>query len=95
VRLSRSAQRGGNPAKAVAVMREAADKEDAAEKLPVTPGPILPAREQLADLLLEQGQPEQASKEFATLLDNAPGRRRALQGAARAAEASGHKSAIR
>ncbi len=86
-----SAQSEGNPAEAVAVMREAADEEDAVEKLPVTPGPIVPAREQFADLLLEQGHPGQASKEFATALENAPGRRGALQGAARAAELSGHE----
>jgi len=86
-----SAQSDGNPAESVTVMREAADEEDAVEKLPVTPGPIVPAREQLADLLLEQGHPEQASKEFATALQNAPGRRGALQGAARATERSGHK----
>jgi hypothetical protein len=78
-----SAQADGSPAEAVAVMREAADEEDATEKLPVTPGPIIPAREQLADLLLEQDHRDQASKEFATALANAPGRRGALQGAAR------------
>jgi len=85
-----SAHSNGNRVVAVAVMRAAADEEDAAEKLPVTPGPILPAREQLADLLLEQGYPGQASKEFATALANAPGRRGALQGAARAAKLSSH-----
>ena len=85
------AQSAGKSAEAVTVMREAADEEDAEEKLPVTPGPILPAREQLANMLLEQGRPDDASKEFATALQNAPGRRGALQGAARAAELSGHK----
>ena len=49
-----SAQADGKPDEAVALMRAAADEEDAIEKLPVTPGPILPAREQLGDLLLEQ-----------------------------------------
>ena len=72
-------------------MREAADQEDAVEKLPVTPGPILPAREQLGYLLLQQNQPDLASKEFAVALANAPGRRGALQGAARAAELVSHK----
>lgn len=72
-------------------MREAADREDALEKLPVTPGPILPAREQLGDLLLEQHQPDQAHKEFQAALVDAPGRRRALQGAVRAAEDSSRK----
>ncbi len=72
-------------------MREAADEEDAVEKLPVTPGPIVPAREQLGDLLLEQDHPGPALKEFQTALVNAPGRRGALQGAKRAAELSRHK----
>lgn len=86
-----SAQADNNPQKAAALMREAADQEDAVEKLPVTPGPILPAREQLGYLLLQQNQPDLASKEFAVALANAPGRRGALQGAARAAELVSHK----
>ena len=76
---------------AVALMRKAADEEDAIEKLPLTPGPIVPAREQLGDLLLEQGNAELASAEFKTALVNAPGRRGALQGAAQAAALSGQK----
>jgi hypothetical protein len=76
---------------ATSVMRAAADKEDALEKLPVTPGPIVPAREQLGYLLLEQGQPSQALREFATTLANAPGRRGAMQGTARATELAGQK----
>jgi tetratricopeptide (TPR) repeat protein len=71
---------------AIASMREAADDEDAIEKLPVTPGPILPAREQLGYLLLEQNQPALALKEFQTSLVLAPGRRGALKGASHAAE---------
>jgi hypothetical protein len=77
--------------KAVAVMRQAADDEDAIEKLPVTPGPIVPAREQLGDLLLEQNHPGLALKEFDTALANTPGRRGALQGAAHATQLSGRK----
>jgi len=49
-------------------------------RLPVTPGPIVPAREQLGVLLLEQGKPDLAQKEFQTALVNAPGRRGALRG---------------
>ena len=60
-------------------MRAAADEEDAAEKLPVTPGPIVPAREQLGGLLLEQGKLDLAQKEFQTALVSAPGRRGALR----------------
>ena len=75
-------------AKAVLLMREAADQEDSIEKLPVTPGPIVPAREQLGDLLLEQGQPELAAKEFQAALVTSPARRGALQGLAEATEQS-------
>jgi hypothetical protein len=80
------------PEKAEAWMRAAADEEDAVEKLPVTPGPILPAREQLGYLLLEQNRPDLALKEFQTALANAPGRRAALQGIARATANSGPRS---
>ena len=67
----------------------AADKEDAIEKRPVTPGPIVPAREQLADLLLELGRPEEALREYRSALTLAPGRRGSLSGAATAAERTG------
>jgi tetratricopeptide (TPR) repeat protein len=73
---------------AVALMREAADEEDALEKLPVTPGPIIPGREQLGYLLLEQNQPGLAAKEFENALVYAPGRHGALKGASQAAELS-------
>ncbi len=87
--LAWSAQANNTGDKAAELMREAADEEDAIEKLPVTPGPIVPAREQLGDLLLEQKRPDLAAKEFAIALANAPGRREALQGAAQAAKLSG------
>jgi len=80
-----SSQAQGKQQDALVVMREAADEEDSVEKLPVTPGPIIPAREQLGDLLLEQGHPEQAAKEFRTALASAPGRRGALKGASECA----------
>jgi hypothetical protein len=65
-----SAQADRKPDEAVALMREAADEEDAIEKLPVTPGPIVPAREQLGDLLLEQNHAGLALKEFKVLSRN-------------------------
>ena len=77
-----SAQADKKPDEAAALMRAAADEEDAIEKLPVTPGPVVPAREQLGSLLLEQNHPGPALKEFETALANAPGRRGAMQGAA-------------
>ena len=86
---------GGNTDQAIARMRSAADTEDAAEKLPVTPGPIVPAREQLGDLLLEAGRSADALREFKAALVNAPGRRGALIGAAQVAERSGDAATAR
>jgi tetratricopeptide (TPR) repeat protein len=83
-----STQANNKPEEAATLMRAAADQEDAIEKLPVTPGPIIPAREQLGYLLLEQNHPAAALKEFQTALINAPGRRAALQGASKASALS-------
>jgi tetratricopeptide (TPR) repeat protein len=83
----------GNTDEAIVRLRSAADIEDAAEKLPVTPGPIVPAREQLGDLLLEADRPADALREFRSALAAAPGRRGALIGAAQAAERSGDTEA--
>jgi len=52
------------------------------EKLPVTPGPVVPAREQLGQLLLAQQRWDDAAREFKLALGNAPGRRGAITGAA-------------
>ncbi|HEX8892809.1 MAG TPA: hypothetical protein VF783_05775 [Terriglobales bacterium] len=79
-----SAQAEGQANEARNLLRKAADDEDAFEKLPVTPGPVIPAREQLGDLLLQQGQPEQALKEFELALANSPKRRGAMVGFSRA-----------
>jgi len=79
-----SAQADNNPEQAAKLMRQAADEEDALEKLPLTPGPIVPAREQLGDLLLLQNRNDLALVEFDAALANAPGRRAALRGRAAA-----------
>ena len=79
-------QASGRPVEAETTMRAAADEEDATEKLPVTPGPVVPAREQLGELLLQQWRSSQAVVEFRAALVNAPGRRGATQGLARAAQ---------
>ncbi len=83
--LAASAQ----PVESLALLRVAADKEDSVEKLPVTPGPIVPAREQLGELLLQLNQPQQALREFQAALRAAPGRRGALTGAVEAADLAG------
>jgi hypothetical protein len=81
-----SAQANGQAVEAERLLRESADEEDAVEKLPVTPGAIVPAREQLAELLLEQHRPLDAAAEFKTALAHTPGRRGAIQGLALANE---------
>jgi tetratricopeptide (TPR) repeat protein len=83
--------RGKND-EAVQLLRSAADEEDAVEKVPVTPGPIVPAREQLGDLLLSLKRPKEALTEFEASLVQAPGRRGALTGAAEASEIAGEKT---
>jgi tetratricopeptide (TPR) repeat protein len=85
----RSAARGESEA-AVQALRAAAEEEDALEKLPVTPGPVVPAREQLGELLLDLKRPQEALQEFRTALASAPRRRGALVGAITAAERLGN-----
>ncbi len=84
-----------NAAESMRLLRQAADEEDAVEKLPVTPGPVVPAREQLGELLLQLDQPGQALQEFRSALASAPGRRGALLGAAQAAERIGDNRSAR
>lgn len=74
---------------AITLLRQAADREDASEKLPVTPGPIVPAREQLGELLLQAGRPADALREFRVALRDAPGRRGALAGIEQATQRAG------
>ena len=75
-----AAQASGDAANATARLASAADKEDALEKRPVTPGPIVPAREQLGDLLLQQNKAAPALAAFKTSLAGSPGRAGALRG---------------
>jgi hypothetical protein len=84
----------GQAESALASLRAAADEEDAVEKLPVTPGPVVPAREQLGELLLDLNLPQQALAEFRTALTLAPARRGALVGAIAAAEHLGDTQAV-
>jgi hypothetical protein len=79
----------GKPADCVTALREAAAREDATEKHVVTPGPLLPARELLAETLLTQRLFAEALKEFETVLEKEPNRYRALAGAMAAAEGAG------
>ena len=78
----------GEDDKAAAMLRTIADKND---KLGDEPE-CIPAREMLADLLLEAKHPQQALAEYQTDLKLNPNRFNGLYGAARAAEAAGKQS---
>lgn len=79
----------GRKEEAVKRMRAAAELDDATEKHPVTPGAILPAREQLGALLLEIGRPADALAEYESSLKRAPRRLAGVFGAARSARLAG------
>jgi hypothetical protein len=79
----------GNDQDALALMREAVALEDATEKNPVTPGPLVPAHELLGEMLLELDMSAEALAEFEASHVIEPNRFRGLYGAARAAELAG------
>src|SRR4029077_9916750 len=79
----------------VAVMRQAADIEDRSEKNIVTPGRLLPAREQLGDMLMEMKRSAEAFKEYEASQQREPNRYRGLYGAGQAAAQSGNRDKAR
>jgi hypothetical protein len=85
----------GDNARALQLARAAAKHEDSTEKHAVSPGPIIPARELLGDLLMELRQPAAALKEYEASIAKEPNRFRGLYSAARAAEASGNVAKAR
>jgi hypothetical protein len=85
----------GRRAEALTLMREAADREDATEKSAITPGPLAPARELLAEMLLQVHRPNDALVEFRKTMAKEPNRFRALAGAAQAAQQAGDAAAAR
>jgi tetratricopeptide (TPR) repeat protein len=80
---------------AVSLLRQAADTEDKNEKHPVTPGRLLPAREQLGDLLMELKRPKEALAEYEHSMQREPNRFRGYYGAALAAEMAGDGKSAR
>lgn len=83
----------GRTSEALKLMAEMADREDAVDKHPVTPGEVLPARELFADMLLADGQAQRALEQYRRVLATAPNRLNALVGAARASDALGRVDA--
>ena len=79
----------GRHEEGLAQMRAAAEMESATNKNVVTPGPLLPARELLAEMLLDVDRPTEAHTQFAKVLEVEPDRFRSLFGAGRAAELAG------
>jgi tetratricopeptide (TPR) repeat protein len=90
-----AARARGDDAAAVRLAAEAAALEESVEKHPVTPGPLLPARELEGDLLLELDRSAEALRAYEQTLAREPGRARALFGAARAAERAGDAARAR
>lgn len=80
---------------ALAMMKSAADMEDGTDKSAVTPGPLVPARELLGEMLLETNEPVKSLEQFEATLQKEPNRFRALYGAARAAQLSGKSEVSR
>jgi Tfp pilus assembly protein PilF len=85
----------GKPIDALAILREAAELEDA---IPLEFGPpdiVKPTHELLGEVLLELGRRREAQREFSRALELAPGRARSLLGLGRAAVAAGDHGVAR
>ncbi|MGA8940761.1 MAG: hypothetical protein WB439_16480 [Acidobacteriaceae bacterium] len=78
----------GDHVEALRSMRVAADLQDKVGQAEVD----IPAREMLANMLLDMGSPKEALAEYAVSLRLSPNRLDGLYGAARAAEAAGEKA---
>jgi hypothetical protein len=74
---------------ALKAMAAAADAEDKTEKAPVTPGPLVPARELYGFMLLDRGMAKEALAAFEATKAKEPNRFNGYAGAAKAAQALG------
>jgi len=81
----------GDSAKAISLLRAAADREDAKGLDSVT----MPAREMLGDLMMELKKPADAIAAYKVVLAEAPNRFDALLGAAQASQAAGDTRSAR
>jgi tetratricopeptide (TPR) repeat protein len=86
--LAWSAYAEGNSAEAVRQMQQSADLQDKVGQGEVD----IPAREMLADMLLELGRPQEALVEYQKALTLSPNRFNGLFNAGRAAEAAGDQA---
>ena len=80
---------------AVELVRAAADLDASMDKHPATPAEVVPARELLADLLLELNDPAAALKEYEQTVSAERNRFRSILGVARAAKQTGDTAKAR
>jgi hypothetical protein len=79
----------GRHDEAIAQARAAADAEDATDKSAISPGPLVPARELLGEMLLASKRPAEALVELEATMKKEPNRFRATYLAGRAAALAG------
>jgi len=85
----------GNPAEAMAKMKEAVAIEDSIDDLSQPPYPVIPAHELFGTLLIELNRPADAREQFLQALKRTPGRPKAIYGLAQVAQATGHRQEAR
>jgi hypothetical protein len=85
----------GKSAECIDGLQAAAKREDATEKHAVTPGPLVPARELLAEFLLAQNKSADALREYEAVMAKEPNRYRTLAGAMVAARGAGDQAKAR
>ncbi len=85
----------GNDKEAVELVRAAADLDASMDKHPATPAEVIPARELLADLLLEVNEPAAALREYEQTMSAERNRFRSILGVARAAKQTGDTAKAR
>lgn len=81
---------GGETAKGIALMKQAADLEATTEKSAVSPGEVLPAAELYGDMLLREKRYADAVAAYEKALQRSPRRFNSLYGIARAHELAGN-----
>lgn len=80
---------------ALRLMRTTVEMEATTDKHPVTPGPLVPARELLGEMLLDLKRPAEALAEFERVQQTEPNRLLAIYNTARAAELAGDRPKAR
>jgi tetratricopeptide (TPR) repeat protein len=79
----------GEPDRAVQLMQSAVELEEQTDKSSISPGRVLPAHEQLGDVLAALDRPQEALAAYEESMTRAPRRFNTYVGAARAAMAAG------